>query len=79
MGRPIITTDAPGCREPVIPGENGFLVAVQSTDELAAAMRKFIEDPSLIEKMGARSREIAEDRYDVHKVNDAMLHEMDIK
>ncbi len=79
MGRPIITTDAPGCREPVVEGVNGFLVPVESVDELAAAMRRFVEDPNLAVIMGARSREIAEDRYDVHKVNDAMLIEMAIK
>ena len=79
MGRPVITTDAPGCREPVVDGDNGFLVSVQSVDELVAAMQKFIDDPSLVERMGRRSREIAEDQYDVHKVNKAMLAEMGIK
>ncbi len=79
MGRPVITTDAPGCREPVKHGENGFLVPVQSIDELAAAMQKFIEDPSLVTKMGQRSREIAEDKYDVRKVNAAMLSDMGIE
>lgn len=37
MGRPIITTDEPGCREKVLDGENGFLVPVIAFDELAAA------------------------------------------
>lgn len=78
MGRPIITTDAPGCRETVIDGENGFLVPVKSVDALVAAMLKFIEDPTLALRMGKRSREIAEEKYDVHKVNAMMLHEMGI-
>ena len=78
MGRPIITTDAPGCRETVIDGDNGFLVPVQSVDELVEAMLKFIEDPSLAQRMGRRSRQIAEDKYDVHKVNAVMLREMGI-
>ena len=76
MGRPIITTDAPGCRETVVDGENGFLVPVKSVDELTKAMIRFIEEPGLFAKMGARSREIAEDKYDVHKVNKVMLREM---
>lgn len=76
MGRPIITTDAPGCRETVVDGENGFLVPVKSVDELTKAMIRFIEEPELVAKMGARSREIAEDKYDVHKVNEIMLREM---
>jgi glycosyltransferase involved in cell wall biosynthesis len=79
MGRPIITTDAPGCREPVQNGENGFLVRVGSVDELADAMRRFIDEPVLVEQMGRRSRQIAEERYDVHKVNIAMLKEMGIE
>jgi glycosyltransferase involved in cell wall biosynthesis len=78
MGRPIITTDAPGCRETVIDGENGFLVPVKSVDALVEAMQQFIDDPELAEKMGKRSREIAEEKYDVHKVNAVMLREMGI-
>lgn len=78
MGRPIITTDAPGCRETVIDGDNGFLVPVQSVDALVEAMLKFIEDPTLASRMGKRSRQIAEEKYDVHKVNAVMLREMGI-
>lgn len=79
MGRPVITTDAPGCRETVADGDNGFLVPVKSVDELASAMLRFVEDPGLAENMGRRSREIAEERYDVHKVNKAMLSVMGIE
>jgi len=79
MGRAIVTTDAPGCRETVIDGENGFLVPVKSVDALVDAMTRFIEDPDLAVRMGKRSREIAEEKYDVHKVNAVMLKEMGIK
>ena len=78
MGRPIITTDAPGCRETVIQGDNGFLVPVRSVDALVDAMLAFVEDPALAPRMGKRSREIAVERYDVHKVNAVMLAEMGI-
>ncbi len=78
MGRAIITTDAPGCRETVIDGDNGFLIAVKDADALAEAMLKFIKQPELIGRMGKRSREIAEEKYDVHKVNHHMLSEMGI-
>nr|WP_206202365.1 glycosyltransferase family 4 protein [Thermomonas mangrovi] len=78
MGRPIITTDAPGCRETVIDGENGFLVPVGSVDALVESMVKFIGDPALAPRMGERSRGIAEEKYDVHKVNAVMLREMGI-
>lgn len=78
MGRPVITTDAPGCRETVVDGENGFLVPVKSVDALIAAMERFVSDPELATRMGARGRQMAEQKYDVHKVNAAMLSAMDI-
>ncbi len=78
MGRAIITTDAPGCRQTVVDGDNGFLVPVRSVEALAAAMLRFIEQPQLARRMGARSREIAVGTFDVHKVNDVMLREMGI-
>ena len=78
MGRAIITTDAPGCRETVIDGDNGFLVPVRSVDGLVEAMKAFIENSELVAQMGQRSREIAEEKYDVHKVNAVMLREMGI-
>ncbi|CAM3750241.1 glycosyltransferase involved in cell wall biosynthesis [Kerstersia gyiorum] len=73
MGRAIITTDAPGCKETVIGGENGFLVPVKSIPALASAMEKLIENPNLIQRMAIRSRELAVSKYDVHAVNQAML------
>lgn len=79
MGRPVITTDAPGCRETVTDGDNGFLVSVMAVDELAAAMVRFIESPELVASMGERSRLVAEQKYDVHRVNEFMLGEMGIK
>lgn len=76
MGRAIITTDAPGCRETVIQGENGFLVEVKSVTSLVDAMQEFINKPELIEQMGQRSREIALHKYNVHQVNQDMMQEM---
>lgn len=76
IGRAIITTDAPGCRETVVDGKNGYLVPPRSVDALVVAMEKFIDDRSLAESMGQVSREIAESKYDVHKVNAVMLREM---
>lgn len=76
MGRAIITTEAPGCRETVINNENGFLVPPQSVDALVKAMTRLITKPSLRSSMGQRSRQIAEEKYDVHKVNAVMLEEM---
>ena len=79
MGRAIITTDAPGCRETVVDGDNGSLVPVKSVDGLEQAMLKFISDPALAARMGRRARQVAEEKYDVHKVNAVMLREMGIE
>lgn len=76
MGRAVITTDAPGCRETVIEGDNGYLVPIKDAHALAEAMLKFIETPELISQMGQRSRLLAEQKYDVHIVNQQMLKGM---
>lgn len=76
MGRPIVTTDAPGCRETVVPGANGFLIPPRDVPALVAALERFILQPDLITTMGARSRAVAIEKYDVHKVNAVMLAAM---
>ncbi|MHB1017741.1 MAG: glycosyltransferase family 4 protein [Coriobacteriia bacterium] len=78
MGRPIVTTDAPGCRETVIDGRNGFLVAPRAVEPLALAMERFIEEPGLASRMGAESRAIAQEKYDVHEVNRTIMQTMGI-
>lgn len=75
-GRAVITTDAPGCRETVQDGVNGFLVAPRNSTELAEAMLRLAESAELRENMGRRSRALAEEKYDVHRVNTAMIEAM---
>ncbi|AGP48232.1 hypothetical protein PSYCG_03470 [Psychrobacter sp. G] len=76
MGRPIITTDAPGCRETVVDNYNGYLVPIKAVDELVLAMEEFILNPGLIVSMGMASRALAEKKFDVHSVNKSMLKAM---
>lgn len=76
MGRPIITTDTPGCRQTVEEGKNGFLIPVKNHDALYQAMLKFVENPSLIASMGAESLLRVREKFDVHKVNKTMLEIM---
>lgn len=78
MGRAVITTDAPGCRETVMDGVNGRLVPVRSVQKLADAMLELLSRPDLISQYGEQSRLIAEKKYDVQKVNDHMLTEMEL-
>ncbi len=77
-GRAIITTDAPGCRQTVEDGYNGWLVPVQSSEKLAEAMERFLKEPALIESMAQASLEIARNKYDVNIVNQFMLDKLKI-
>jgi glycosyltransferase involved in cell wall biosynthesis len=78
VGRPIITTDAPGCRQTVKDGSNGYLVPVQDSVALAGAMEKFVISAEQISGMGQVSRELVEATYDVDKVNQQMLSLMEM-
>jgi glycosyltransferase involved in cell wall biosynthesis len=73
MGRAVITTDVPGCRETVVDGVNGYMVPARSASILAEAMIKFIVNPNSIKLMGLESRRLAEERFDVNKVNTRMM------
>lgn len=76
MGRPIITTDAPGCRQSIVHGRNGLLVPVGDAGELARAMDRLIRDPVRLAAMGRESRALAEERFDARKVNAALVARM---
>jgi len=77
-GRPVITTEVPGCRETVENGLNGYLVPPRSPKELAQAMVRFIEDPNLILTMGKEGRRLAEERFNVDVINKEILTAMGI-
>jgi Glycosyltransferase len=78
MGRPVITTDTPGCKETVVDGVNGYLVPVQDSAALAERMEWFINNPDALEKMGQASYKLCMEKYDVCKVNQDMLTHMKI-
>jgi glycosyltransferase involved in cell wall biosynthesis len=69
IGRAVITTDVPGCRDTVVEGLNGYLVDAKNSSQLADAMMKFIENPSKIVEMGRESRKMAESRFDEKTIN----------
>ncbi|MFZ0487369.1 MAG: glycosyltransferase family 4 protein [Arenicellales bacterium] len=76
MGKPIVTTDVPGCRETVEEGKNGYLVPPRDPGRLKDAMEKFMAHRELIEAMGRRSRAMAVDRFDVRSVNASVVNAM---
>lgn len=68
-GRPVITTDAPGCRETVTDSVNGYLVPVKEVDAIVDAMEKLLDEPKKTATMAKAARQMAEDIFDVHKIN----------
>ena len=73
IGRAVITTDVPGCRETVVDGVNGFLVEKWNPQALAEKMIYFIENPEQITKMGHESYKIAQEKFDANKVNKRLI------
>jgi glycosyltransferase involved in cell wall biosynthesis len=76
MGRAVITTDVPGCRETIVDGEQGLLVPVRDPAALAAACEKLFTDRQRIATMGALGRARAEALYDARQVARRMLEVM---
>ena len=79
IGRPILTTNVEGCRETVTEGVNGYLVPKKDAQALAEKMIWFIENKHEWNEMAKQSRKIAEDKFDVHKVNESLLEIMQLK
>lgn len=89
VARPVITTDTIGCRETIInagpadaelirTGDNGLLVPVRDSMALATAMLRLATDRATAQAMGNRGRIIAEQQFDVRRINDVMLLAMDL-
>lgn len=71
-GRPVITTDWPGCREPIEDGVNGFLVPIKSPVELAEKMLMLATDREKIKQMAEAAFVTCKTRYEVSIVNQQM-------
>ncbi|MBA3511189.1 glycosyltransferase family 4 protein [Sphingomonas sp.] len=76
MGRPVITTDMPGCRETVVDAENGFLVPPREANALEEAMQRLASDPSMRARMGTQSRRLCERRFEVGQVTQTLLEHL---
>jgi glycosyltransferase involved in cell wall biosynthesis len=78
MGRSIITSDAPGCRETVTDGVNGYLIKVKDTQGLVNKMEYLISDREVRQNMGAESVKIARSKYDVKIINQSIMQIMEL-
>lgn len=73
IGRPLITTNIPGCKETVKDKLNGFLVEKKSYKQLADKMMWFCQNKHVVEQMGKKSRELCEKNFDVRKINKQLI------
>lgn len=68
LGRPIVTTDVPGCREAIEDGKTGFLVQVKDEQSLADAIEKLINNDELCLEFSHNARVLAEQKFDIEQV-----------
>lgn len=68
LGRAIVTTNVPGCREIIVHGKNGLLVNSRDVDDLEKAILLLIEDEGLRLKLALEARKIAENDYSIKTV-----------
>lgn len=73
IGRAVITTNVPGCKETVVDGVNGFLVERWSPEALAEKMIYFIDHPEDIKRMGNESYKIAKEKFNANNVNEKLI------
>lgn len=78
IGRPIVTTNAPGCRETVKDGVNGYLVPVKDVDALETRVIRILDSPTLASDFSIESRKIAVEKYDVNKINASIIDIMNL-
>ncbi len=65
LGKPIIATDVPGCRDTVEHGFNGFLCKVKDPQDLADKMKQMMHvGDTTLRQMGTNSRQLAVERFD---------------
>lgn len=78
VGRPIITTDAPGCKEVVIDGSNGYLCKVKDVNSLYHCMIKIIDaDSAVLDQMAKKGRTLVESKFDENIVINKYRVEID--
>lgn len=67
-GRPVVTTDVPGCRDAIIPGESGVLVPARDAQALAEAVMALAVDEATRQRMGLQGRRLAEHDFGIQSI-----------
>ena len=79
MGRPIITTNTPGCRETVVEGKNGLFVKSRDALDLAEKMTWMVERKDKLQEMGDKSYKICLEKFTISIINKRMLEILGVK
>lgn len=79
MGRPIITTNTPGCRETVVVGKNGLFAKTKNSRDLANRMIEMIKNKDNLQKMGDESYKLCLEKFTIDIINNRMMEIMEIK
>ena len=79
MGRPIITTRMPGCKETVIDKKNGLFVNVKDVNDLVNKMEWMINNPKKVEKMSDVSYQLCKEKFEINIINKRMLEILEIE
>lgn len=67
-GRAVATSDVPGCRDAIKPGETGELFKVRDASDMARVIARMLADRSMLDHMGAAARKHAEVEFDIRSV-----------
>ena len=78
-GRPIVTTDTPGCRETITNKKNGLLVEPRSVNDLAEKMEWLIKNKQKLQRMGDESYKKCKKRFTIERINEDMMKIMGIR
>ena len=78
MGRPIITTNTPGCKETVTEGINGWFVKTRNVSDLSDKMEWMIKHKDKLQEMGDASYEKCLEKFTINKINAEMMRIMEI-
>ena len=70
IGRAVVTTDVPGCRDAIDPGVSGLLVPARDSEALVLAINKLINDPALCVEMGKQGTLLAARKFSIDNVVD---------
>jgi glycosyltransferase involved in cell wall biosynthesis len=77
-GLPVIVAEGDGTQNDLVSGDNGWLISPGNLDALIVALRSALQDPELLEKMGAASFDLAVKRFNIHAMREKFLQALAI-